>query len=129
MKLRSPLALAAAAGLLVLIVALAPMLWQMTGPMAPVPAPAAGSAQLPAPWVIERGSQGDVSAFGLQLPAATLAHAVGTLGRRPAAGLDRLAATWTWRSRPMSNVGQVAVFVGKLVLAADAQPAELATLA
>ena len=73
MKIRSPFAWALVASLLVLLVALAPLLWQMLNPGA---APRARPGDLPAPWVIERSKTGVVSAFGLQVPGATLADAM-----------------------------------------------------
>ena len=119
MKTRSPLFWALAAGVVVLAAAFAPVAWQMLHPAA---APAAGHGELPPPWQIEHGAQGELRAFGLRLPGSTLADAVerwgddlrvaliANRGRTPA--LEAYTDRWSG--------GGVA---GKLVLATDAQPA------
>lgn len=119
MKQRSPLFLALAAGLAVLVAAFAPVAWQM---LRPAPPPAAGMAGLPPPWQIERGPDGTLRAFGLRLPGSTLADAVERWGddlrvaliaqRGQAPALEAFTERWSG--------GGV---TGKLVLATDAQPA------
>ncbi|MEN9629058.1 MAG: hypothetical protein RJA10_2285, partial [Pseudomonadota bacterium] len=120
MKTRSPLFWALVAGVAVLAAAFAPVVWQMLHP-AP-PAPSAGRGELPPPWQIERGPQGELRAFGLRLPGSTLADAVERWGddlrvaliarRGEAPALEAYTDRWSG--------GGVA---GKLVLATGAQPA------
>lgn len=121
MRLRSPLFLALAAGLAVLVIAFAPVAWQMLRPE-PAPLPLAGSGGLPPPWQIERGPDNELRAFGLRLPGSTLADAVERWGddlrvalianRGQAPALEAFTERWSG--------GGV---TGKLVLATDAQPA------
>jgi hypothetical protein len=67
---RSPFLWAVLAGLAVLLAAFVPVLWQMMQLR-----PVSSVAELPAPWQIERGPQGEVRALG---PAPAGVHA----GRR-----------------------------------------------
>lgn len=122
MKLRSPLAWAASAGLLVLLLALAPVWLQM---MQPRPQGQALPGDLPAPWAIDRTADGAIRAFGLRLPGATLADAfkrwgddlqvavIESSGQGPA--LEAYTDRWTGGG-----------IVGKLILATDARPDDLA---
>lgn len=120
MNWRSPFFLALAAGVAVLVAAFVPVAWQMTQQRPPEPA----RGQLPAPWQIERGSHGELRAFGLQLPGSTLADAVQLWGdelqvaviesRSRAAALEAYTERWTG--------GGVS---GKLVLATDARDADV----
>ena len=122
MKIRSPFAWALVASLLVLLVALAPLLWQMLNPGA---APRARPGDLPAPWVIERSKTGVVSAFGLQVPGTTLADAMQRWGddlqlaviesRGLGPALEAYVERWIGGG-----------IVGKLVLATDVAPEILA---
>lgn len=119
MTSRSPWVWAVLAGLAVLVAAFAPVFWQMTQPPK---APLSASADLPPPWRIDRGPQGELRAFGLRLPGSTLADAVerwgddlqvaliATRGQAPA--LEAYTDRWTG--------GGV---TGRLVLATDAQNA------
>lgn len=120
MNWRSPFWLALAAGVAVLVAAFVPVAWQMMGGR---PSPPARS-ELPPPWQIDHGLHGELRAFGLQLPGSTLADAVRLWGdelqvaviesrTRPAA-LEAYTERWTG--------GAVS---GKLVLASDAQDAEV----
>lgn len=109
------------AGLAVLLAAFAPVAWQMWRG-----GPAAGSGPATAePWRIERGAQGEVLAFGLRLPGATLADAQrlwgGELQLAVIASRERPAALEAYVER-WSGGG----LGGRLVLAADADAAALA---
>ena len=123
MKPRHPLFWALLAGVAVLVAAFAPVVWQMLRPSAaPAPAPLALRHELPPPWQIDRGPQGELRAFGLRLPGSTLADAVERWGddmrvalianRGGVPALEAYTDRWTG--------GGVN---GKLVLASDAQPA------
>jgi hypothetical protein len=120
MNPRSPLLWALLAGTVVLLAAMAPVGWQMVAGT-PGPAPA---GRPPPPWQIE-AEPGAVRGFGLRLPGATLADAqrlwgddlhVAVIGsrHRPAA-LEAYVERW-----------QGGGVEGRLVLATDAAPAELA---
>ena len=116
--LRHPFVWAAAAGLVVLAAAFAPVVWQvLRGGTA-----TAGTTDLPPPWQIERGEQGELRAFGLRLPGSTLADAAARWGddlqvaviesRTQGAALEAYVERW--------QGGGVS---GRLVLATDAEPA------
>jgi hypothetical protein len=86
-------------------------------------APALGAAQRgPAPWQIERGPNGELRAFGLQLPGSTLADAVQRWGD------DLQVALIASRGQPVALEAYTdrwagGGITGKLVLATDAQSA------
>lgn len=115
--LRSPFLWAVLAGLAVLLAAFVPVLWQMTQPR-----PAAAVTELPAPWQIERGPQGELRALGLRLPGSTLADAQARWGD------DLQVALIESRGQPLAleaytDRWQGGGVTGKLVLASNAQPA------
>ncbi|MFO1329306.1 MAG: hypothetical protein U1F56_18240 [Rubrivivax sp.] len=120
MRQRSPFFWAALAGLAVLLAAFAPVGWQMwRGGAVP-----AGGGAAAAPWAIERVAAGEVRAFGLRLPGATLADA------RRLWGAELQLAVIASRERPAALEAYVERWSGggldgRLVLAADADPAAL----
>jgi hypothetical protein len=114
---RSPFLWAVLAGLAVLLAAFVPVLWQMMQPR-----PVSSVAELPAPWQIERGPQGEVRALGLRLPGSTLADAAARWGD------DLQVALIESRGQPLAleaytDRWQGGGITGKLVLASNAQPA------
>ena len=116
MRQRSPLFWALLAGALVIVAAFAPVLWQMRAPRA---GPAAADGALPAPWQIERGSDGSVRAFGLVLPGSTLADAQARWGE------ELQVALIAKRGQPAALEAYVERYAGggvggKLVLASAA---------
>ncbi len=117
---RSPLLLALLAGLLVLLLALAPVAWQMLSPPPPPDA-----ADLAPPWQIVSDDRGRVQALGLRLPGATLADAATRWGS------DLRMALVETRGQPLALEAYTERWSGggvngKLVLATDAPAPALA---
>lgn len=120
MQQRSPFFWAVLAGLAVLLAAFVPVGWQML--RGPSPQPPADAA---APWRIERGTQGELHAFGLRLPGSTLADA------RQRWGDELQVAIIASRTQPATLEAYVERWSGgglggRLVLATDAPAAALA---
>ncbi len=120
---RSPLLLALLAGLLVLLLAFAPVAWQMLRPLPATPSVPAGA--VPPPWQFEHDAQGGVRALGLRLPGATLADAVDRWGS------DLRVALVETRNQPLALEAYTDRWSGggvngKLVLATDAPASALA---
>lgn len=119
MKSRSPLFWASMAGLAVLAAAFVPVVWQMVQPSRQ---PLALRSEGAAPWQIDRGPNGELRAFGLQLPGSTLADAVQRWGD------DLQVALIASRGQPVALEAYTdrwagGGITGKLVLATDAQSA------